>query len=154
MRTHLKLILVGIALFLSPVTAINPLGGSFQQLLEAQSKLGDHIKHHEAHVEGPYTKALLDEMKAVSIQISDVMEELGCRDDKQDEICVILWMQKLGLESQIVVEGTKWYDYAQGMVMEGIVMEGMANRGEQKGGKQKGGKVVFKKVVREGAGPE
>ena len=126
------------------MTAINPLGGSSQKLLEAESKLGDNLKHHENHDEGPYTKALLDEMKAVSIQISDVMDELGCPDDKQDELCVILWMQKLGLESQIVVEGTKWYDYVQGMVMEG-----MANPGEQKGGK-----VVFSKVVREGAGPE
>ena len=145
MRTYLKLILIAMVFFLFSITTANPeLSSSMQQLLEAESKLGDNIKHHEAHDEGPYTKALLNEMKAVSVQINDVMVELGCPDKKQDPVCVILWVQLSGLESQIVVEGMKWYDYAQGMVMKG-----MANPGEQQGGK-----VVFNKVVREDAGPE
>ena len=143
MHTTVKLILIGIVLFLFPMTSANPtLRDSMQRLIEAEHKLGDNIKHHETHDEGPYSKALLNEMKAVSIQISDVMLELGCPDNKQDPVCVILWMQRLGLDSQIVVEGLKWYDYAQDQVMKG------------KAGQQQGGKVVFEKVVREDAGPE
>ena len=142
MHITVKLILIGIVLFLFPVTAANPtLSDSMQKLIEAEYKLGDNIKHHETHDEGPYTKALLNEMKAVSIQIIDVMLELGCPENTQDPVCVTLWMQRLGLDSQIVVQGLKWYDYAQDQVMKG--MSG-----------QQGGKVVFKKVVREDAGPE
>ena len=142
MRIHVKIILMAIVFFLFPVNAVNPVlgGGSMQRLLEAEQKLGDNIKHHETHDEGPYTKALLNEMKAVSIQISDVMLELGCPDKKQDRLCVTLWVQQLGLTSQIAVQGLKWHDYAQDQVVKG--MSG-----------QQGGKVVFEKVVREDAGP-
>ena len=113
-----------------------------QRLMKAQQKLIDNIKHHETHDEGPYTKGLLDEMKAVKIQFSDVMVKLGCVDDKED-LCVLLGIHEQAWAFQMVMERRKWHYYAQDQFMKG-----MANAG-----RRQGGKVVFRKAVWEDAGP-
>ena len=145
MRTSVKISLITVFFFLFVRLAIESTHGSrMQQLIEAERKLSHSLVYHETHVMGPYTKVLLNEMKAVKVQIGKMRVELGCREQKeQDPMCYILYVQELGLASQIVAQGLNWYDHAQGKVMKG-----MANSGQQQGGK-----VVFKKVVREDAGP-
>lgn len=144
MRTTVKLIIIGIVLFLFPVTALNPVPSSrLERFLDAEDKMLVNIKHHEAHDKGLYTKALLNEMKAVRNEISEVMVELGCPEQQEDPLCSMLFMQALQLTTHLAYQKHMWHDHAHDQVMKG-----MANSGQQ------GGKVVFNKVVREDAGPE
>ena len=82
----------------------------FQQLDAGYRNLRDNLVHHETHVTGPFTKALLDQMRAVKNQVSDLSIDMGCVEQKQmDDICYVLFLEEARLVYDILTKGVEWY---------------------------------------------
>ena len=92
-------------------------GDRVQRLNKNYGNLLDHIDLHETHGKGgPYTKALLDQMLAVKIQISDMVTESQCRVQKEQDnynFCHVLMFEEKRLEGEIVNKALEWYDHAE-----------------------------------------
>ena len=92
------------------VTTVKTHSDRMQLLNEGYRNLRDNIAYHESHITGPYTKTLLDQMLAVKIQVSDMVFDLGCREQKKhDDICYFLMLEEKRLVIEILNRKLEWY---------------------------------------------
>ena len=110
MPSTLKSIIATIFYLCTVATTVQIPSERFQQLDRDFHNLRDNIAHHETHVTGPFTEALLNQMLAVKFQVSDIVADLGCAEQKpKEDVCYVLELEQLRLEFDILTKGMEWY---------------------------------------------
>ena len=110
MPSILKSVIATVFYLCTLATSVQMPHDRFHQLDKDFRNLHDNLVHHETHVTGPFTKALLDQMLAVKIQVSGLVVDLGCAEQtEKDNICYVLMLEEVRLELDIFTKGIEWY---------------------------------------------
>ena len=107
----MKLILTAALCFLYQVTAALPetLGPRMQQLSQGYHALITNMNQHSSHSSELYPKTILEQLVAVKVQMSDAIDEMGCRaENKEGLLCTALLFEERRLEWEILSGDIKW----------------------------------------------
>ena len=82
-----------------------------QQLGEGYRALITNMNEHKSFTSELYPTSILKQLVAVKIQMSDVIDEMGCRHEQNDGIlCVALLFEETRLELEILSADRKWHE--------------------------------------------
>ena len=110
MSAVVKIILTAALCFLSPITALpETLGPRMQQLSEGYRALITNMNQHSSHSSELYPRTILEQLVTVKIQMSDVIDEMGCHAENKDGLlCTALLFEERRLEWEILSADQKW----------------------------------------------